>query len=90
MVLYRVFSEAKGAFNHATSRRCEDPNCRGVLNDSIINFGESLPVEEIQTAFKQSEEADLCIVLGSSLRVSPANQVPLNIHRRGQKVVICK
>lgn len=83
-------SEARGVFNHATSRRCDDPSCRGVLNDSIINFGESLPRAEIEAAFRESEEGDLCIVLGSSLRVSPANQVPLTVHRRGQKVVICK
>ena len=77
-------------FNHATSRRCDNPNCRGVLNDSIINFGESLPVEEIEAGFKEGERADLCIVMGSSLRVSPANHIPKIVHNRGQKVVICK
>ena len=58
--------------------------------DSIINFGEALPEQELTNALKQGELADLCIVLGSSLRVQPASRVPLNVHKRGGKVVICK
>ena len=77
-------------FDHTTSRRCVDKSCGGVLSDSIINFGEPLPQEEISSAIKHSRAADLCIVLGSSLRVSPANQVPLNVQENGGKVVICK
>ena len=26
-----------------TGKRCDDPNCDGYLEDTIINFGESLP-----------------------------------------------
>ena len=77
-------------FDHTTSRHCADPACGGVLTDSIINFGEPLPQAELKNALHQGEVADLCIVLGSSLRVSPANQVPLSVHKRGHKVVICK
>ena len=77
-------------FDHTTSRRCADPKCGGVLHDSIINFGEPLPNEPLQYSMLHAEMADLCIVLGSSLRVQPANQVPLRLHRRGDKVVICK
>ena len=77
-------------FDHTTSRRCADPKCGGMLLDSIINFGEPLPNEELHKAMYHSELADLCIVLGSSLRVQPANQVPLNVRKNGGKVVICK
>ena len=41
--------------------------------DSIINFGENLPEKDLKDGFYHSELADLCIVFGSSLRVSPAN-----------------
>jgi hypothetical protein len=46
------------------------------LLDSIINFGENLPIVALQRAFEESQKADLCLVLGSSLTVSPANEVP--------------
>lgn len=77
-------------FDHTTSRHCADALCDGELKDSIINFGESLPHEELTNALHQGDVADLCIVLGSSLRVSPANQVPLSVQKREGKVVICK
>ena len=75
-------------FDHSTSRTC--PACGGGLLDSIINFGEALPKQEIDNAFKHADMADLCIVLGSSLRVQPACLVPKTVHDRGGKVVICK
>lgn len=82
--------EAKMPFDHTTSRHCADPTCGQALRDSIINFGEPLPEEEIKNAFHHGDVADFCIALGSSLRVSPANQVPLSVYGRGGKVVICK
>ena len=35
-------------------------------------------------------QADLIIVLGSSLRVTPAADIPEIVKRRGGKLVICK
>lgn len=78
-------------FDHTTSRHCVVPGCGGKLLDSIINFGEPLPNAEINMAMLHaSVMADMCLVLGSSLRVSPANQVPLVVKQKGGKVVICK
>ena len=77
-------------FDHRTSRNCEDPDCRGYLEDSIINFGENLPERELTNAFDHAGKADLCIVLGSSLRVRPACQVPEVVLGKGGRVVICK
>lgn len=81
--------EAFGVFDHRTSRLCDDPGCRGVLQDSIINFGENLPEGELKKAFDHAGKADMCIVLGSSLRVRPACQVPEVVQVNGGKVVIC-
>ena len=39
-------------------------------------------------AIVESEKADLFIVLGSSLTVTPANQFPLLAKERGAKLVI--
>ena len=56
--------------------------------DSIINFGEYLPEKELTNAFAHAEKADLCIALGSSLRVSPANAIPGRVAARGKPLVI--
>lgn len=58
--------------------------------DTIINFGENLPEEPLQCARDHANKADLCLVLGSSLTVSPANEIPETVgKRRGAKLVIC-
>lgn len=62
--------------------------CNGVLRPSIVLFGESLPEEAFQTALIESENAELFIVLGSSLTVTPANQFPLIAKESGSKLVI--
>lgn len=79
---------ARAVHDHLTGRRCDDPQCGGPLVDSIINFNEDLPDDELEKAFDSAELADLCIVLGSSLRVFPAADVPGNMIKRGAKVVI--
>ena len=42
----------------------------------VILFGEMLPNAVLEAAARASETAKLFIVLGSSLRVSPANSLP--------------
>ena len=74
--------------DHKTGRMCVAPKCTGYLQDSIINFGESLPEEDLDLAFKHAEKADLCIVMGSSLTVSPANEIPEIVAKRGKPLVI--
>lgn len=63
----RDFDATLGLLNHATGRKCDKPECRGPLKDSIINFGENLPGEELEKAFLHAEKADLCLALGNTL-----------------------
>lgn len=63
-------------------------DCGGVLRPSIVLFGESLPQDAFQFALEESEKADLFIVLGSSLTVTPANQFPLIAKEKGATLVI--
>lgn len=79
---------ARAVHNHLTGRRCDNPKCGGPLVDSIINFNEDLPEEELQKGFDNGKLADLCIVLGSSLRVYPAADIPGDMIKRGARVVI--
>lgn len=62
--------------------------CDGILRPSITLFGEMLPQDAFQFALAESEKADLFIVLGSSLSVTPANQFPLIAKENGARLVI--
>ena len=62
--------------DHHTGRKCSVAGCDGDLMDTIINFGQSLPLHSVQRGFEESEQADLCICLGSSLTVTPAADMP--------------
>ncbi|RLL42702.1 NAD-dependent protein deacylase [Oceanobacillus piezotolerans] len=63
-------------------------SCGGVLRPNIVLFGEVLPEDAFQFAIREAEKADLFIVLGSSLSVTPANQIPLIAKDNGAKLVI--
>ena len=62
--------------------------CGGKLRPSVVLFGEELPEEAFMQAVQESEKADLFIVLGSSLTVTPANQFPLIAKENGAKLLI--
>ncbi|MFH1861428.1 MAG: NAD-dependent deacylase [bacterium] len=54
--------------------RCS--GCRGIIRPDIVFFGEMLPPGAIESAFDFARRASLLIVVGSSLVVYPAAQVP--------------
>lgn len=62
--------------------------CGGTVRPGIVLFGEMLPKEVFQQAEQATMQADLFIVLGSSLSVSPANLFPLQAKENGSKLVI--
>ncbi len=62
--------------------------CGGTVRPGIVLFGESLPEETFRQAEVEANKADLFIVLGSSLSVSPANMFPLVAKQNGAKLVI--
>lgn len=53
------------------------PDCSGIVKPDVVMFGEALPKKAFQEAKKLSEEADLMIVVGSSLEVYPASHLVL-------------
>jgi NAD-dependent SIR2 family protein deacetylase len=79
---------AKKVKDHKTGRVCDDPNCGGILEDTIINFGEGLPEEDLDNAFNHASCADLCLSMGSSLRVTPAADIPKTVFDNAGKLVI--
>lgn len=66
--------------------RCEV--CSGKLRPGVVLFGESLPLEALETAEEESINSELFIVIGSSLEVSPANYFPAKAKNSGAKLVI--
>jgi len=84
----RDFVTRSGKKNHITGRKCVDTSCNGVLCDTIVNFGDNLPEDTLQKANDEANLADLCIVLGSSLRVYPACDIPEMVSNHGGKLVI--
>jgi len=71
---YRVRTAQKNK-DHKTGRKCDNSSCKGMLHDSIINFGENLRKEILDGGFGHGYKADLMLSLGSSMRVSPANEM---------------
>ncbi|KAJ3423996.1 nad-dependent protein deacetylase sirtuin-7 [Anaeramoeba flamelloides] len=79
---------ARHVHDHRTGRMCEE--CGGELHDSIINFNESLNEDQLNRAYEHSEKCDLAIVLGTSLRVTPAASLPvIPVKQKTGKLVIC-
>lgn len=66
--------------------RC--PECGGVMKPNVILYGEQLPVQQFLAAQDAARKADLMIVIGSSLEVAPAADLPLLTLRGGGKLVI--
>lgn len=62
--------------------------CGGFIRPSVVLFGEALDSEAIESAVIQTQLADLFIVLGSSLAVSPANYFPAEAKENGARLVI--
>lgn len=65
------------------------PQCGGGhLKPAAVFFGEPMPETATARAFKVAQECDLMLVIGSSLVVYPAAQVPLAAHEAGAPLVI--
>jgi NAD-dependent deacetylase len=65
---------------------CSD--CGGIVKTSGVSFGEALPQEALNRAIAYSQQCDLFIVIGSSLVVYPAAEMPLIAKRHGATLVI--
>lgn len=63
-----------------TGRSCDDP-CGGVLVDTVLDWEDDLPEDEWQATEAEFNRADLCICLGTSLRITPAAELPLKAKR---------
>lgn len=63
-------------------------SCGGRLVSSVVDFGQSLPRKELADSFWHSRNCDLFIVVGSSLVVTPAADMPRVAVESGAQLVI--
>ena len=54
---------------------CE--SCGGYLKPDTISFGQAMPVDEVEKAVVLSQNSDFFMVVGSTLLVQPAAQMPI-------------
>ncbi|MBA3413766.1 MAG: NAD-dependent deacetylase [Chloroflexia bacterium] len=66
--------------------RCEV--CGGVLRAATVLFGEPMPVEPLRRAIALAQEADLMLVVGSSLVVQPAARLPAIAKQAGARLAM--
>ena len=67
------------------SPRCA---CGGLVKAAVISFGERVPDQLLQRATDATQNADLFLVIGSSLQVQPAATLPLVAKRSGAALAI--
>lgn len=68
------------------------PRCKvcggAFLKPTVVLFGEPMPYAAVQEAFALAREADVVLVVGSSLVVYPAADIPLAAARSGAKMIV--
>lgn len=68
--------------------RCDECESDAIIRPAITLYGESLPAEDWQLALHWTMQADLFIVVGSSLTVTPASFLPHYFGRDDKLVII--
>jgi NAD-dependent deacetylase len=80
-------SEVQARLDIEMPPRCS--SCGGiVLKPTVVLFGEPMPQPEVLEAFALARDADVMLVVGSSLVVYPAAEIPLAAVRAGARMII--
>ncbi len=64
------------------------PFCEGRIISSIVNFGDPLPYDELEESIQRSQNSDVFFVIGSSLVVTPAANMPGIAKQNGAKLIL--
>ena len=72
----------------ATGEMPRCPDCGGVVKPDIVFFGELLPADTVAASRLHVNRADVMLVAGSSLEVSPVSQLPMGVIDRGGRVIV--
>lgn len=67
------------------SPRCT--KCKGILKPDFIFFGEGIPEKAYNLSLKESKNADLFLVIGTTGEVMPASFIPQKASAAGAKIL---
>lgn len=63
--------------------------CGGLIKPAVVLFGEALPADVLRRAQVEIARCDLLLIIGSSLVVTPAADLPWLAIRGGAPVIVC-
>ncbi len=69
-----------------SSPKCD--SCGGILKAATVSFGQAMPEQAMRMAQEWTEQAEIFIVMGSSLQVQPAASFPAIAKRNGALLAI--
>nr|AUZ82952.1 sirtuin 6 [Brachionus koreanus] len=76
----------------STNIKCSRPKpkglCRGVLYDTILDWEDELPREEMSKSELNCKKSDLVLCLGTSMQIMPVGNYPLLTKKNNGKIVI--
>jgi NAD-dependent deacetylase len=62
--------------------------CDGVMKPNVVLLGEQLPIRVVNATMEHVRQADLMLVVGSSLEMMPASHLPLEVHNRAGRLIV--
>jgi len=64
------------------------PQCGGLLKPDVVFLGEQLPYAALSAAQQEALECEVLLIIGTSLEVMPAADLPLLARRRGARTIL--
>ena len=78
--------ESRMAEGNQEAPRCQ--KCDGLLKPDAVFFGEPIPSKALMVSDLQSQKCDYLLVIGTSLQVYPAAQIPITVKMRNPSATI--
>ena len=95
---FEMLAELHGNIDRLRCTRCamtvykstgsDKCSCGGTLVSSVVDFGQPLPQKDLADSYQHSQDCDLFVVVGSSLVVTPAADMPRVALQSGARLVI--
>lgn len=63
-------------------------NCGGLIKPNVVFFGEPLPSEEVEKAYKMLHRSTLIVAMGTALFVYPVGSFPEIVLEKGGELVV--
>ncbi len=63
------------------------PQCGGVLKPQVVFFGEPIPPDALEEAFREADQCDVILVVGTSAQVYPAADLPRRVAWAGGSII---